>query len=182
MKIQRLLGWLQGATSAMGAVFLMLIATLMFIDVIGRYFGGFALGFSPTLITLMLGWGVYLLVGSVARRDEHVRISFVIERVLGQRAKAVYHAVENILSLGLCGFLIYAGYLLIASYMEIGQQTLFMPRAAGSIKYDAWINVIVIPLGFFIAALFYIERIAKQIRSLRRKQREPQGESEEEGS
>jgi C4-dicarboxylate transporter DctQ subunit len=182
MKIRRLLGLLEGATSAMGGAFLILIATLMFIDVIGRYFAGFALGFSATLTTLMMGWGVYLLVGSVARRDEHVRISFVIERVLGQRAKSVYHALENILSLGLCGFLIYAGYLLIASYREIDQQTLLMPTASGGIKYDAWIDVIVIPLGFFIAALFYIERIANQIRSLRRKQREPQADSEEDSS
>jgi TRAP-type C4-dicarboxylate transport system permease small subunit len=182
VKIGRLLGLLEAATSAMGGAFLILITTLTFIGVLGRYFFGFALGFSGTLITLMMGWGVYLLVGSVARRDEHVRIAFLIQWVLGQRAKSVYHALENIVSLGLCSLLIYAGYLLIASYREIGQVSMFMPTASGSIKYPAWIDVIVIPLGFFIAALFYMERIINQIRSLRRRQREPHANSEEDRS
>jgi len=177
--IGKLLDFFQRATTAMAASFLILITVMMVIDVVGRYFAGFTLGFSSPLINIMTGWGVYLLVGSVARRDQHVRIGFFIERVLGRRAEPVYHTVENVFSLGMCGFLIYAGYLLIASYMDQGTEAIFMPTKTAYIGYPAWINLIVIPLGFFIAILFYVERIGNQIRSLRRKQREPQDENEE---
>ena len=166
LAIKKFLDFCQRGTSAMGASFLILITVLMIIEVVGRYFASFTLGFSSTLINIMTGWGVYLLVGSVARRDQHVRIGFFIEKVLGRRAEPVYHTVENVFSLGLCCFLIYAGYLLIASTMQQGTESIFMSTKTGSIDYPAWIDLIVIPLGFFIAILFYGERIANQIRSL----------------
>lgn len=179
--IGKFLDFVQRGTTIVTASFLLLITVMMVFEVVGRYFAGFTLGFSSTLITIMTGWGVYLLIGSVARRDQHVKIGFFIEWVLGRRrAKPVYETVENVFSLGMCCFLIYAGYLLIASYMRAGTEAVFMPTETGSIDYPAWINLIAIPLGFFIAMLFYLERIGKQIRSLRhRGQGDQRAESEE---
>lgn len=180
MVIDKLLGFLQRATTAMAASFLILITVMMVIEVVGRYFAGYTLGFAGVLINIMTGWGVYLLVGSVARRDQHVRIGFFIERVLGRRAKPVYHTVENVFSLGLCCFLVYAGYLLIASYMRTGTEAVFMATRTGSIDYPAWTELIIFPLGFFIAIVFYAERIGNQIRSLRRRGQGEQGTESQE--
>ena len=159
---------------------MILITVLMLLEIMGRYVAGYAFGFSTAVIALMTGWGVYLLVGSVARRDQHVRIGFFVEKILGRRAQPVYHTLENVFSIGLCGFLVYAGYLLIASYMRQGTETVFMPTKTGSIEYPAWINLLILPLGFFIAILFYVERIGKQIQSLRHRGRGDPGIGSEE--
>ncbi|MFC1999765.1 TRAP transporter small permease [Chloroflexota bacterium] len=168
MIIGKLLDFLQRFTTTMAAGFLILITAMMMIEVVGRYFASYTLGFSNTLIILMTAWGVYLLVGSVARRDQHVRIGFFIEKVLGRRAEPVYHTVENVFSFSMCGFLIYATYLLIASDIRYSNESILMPTKTSSIMYPAWVNLVVVPLGCFIAMVFYAERIGNQIRSLNR--------------
>ncbi len=182
--ISKLLRFLQVATGTVAGVFLALTVVLMFVEVLARYFLNWSIPFALVLIEGMLVWGVFLLVGSVARDDGHVRIGFFIERVLGHRAKPFYTTVENIFSLVASSFLVYVGYRLIAHEIHTGMKGVIIPGSGAQgtdFMYYLWVPMLIIPLGFFITSVFYMERIANQVRSfLRRKGREQPEESKKE--
>ena len=142
------------------------MAGMMFAEVIYRIFtGGSLLQFGQTILRAMVAWSVFLLVGSVARRDEHIRITFFIEKALGSRAQTVWSVLEDIVTLPICIFLVWASWRWLAHTMEQDVQfTLF--QLAG-FTYPAWIIYVIFPIGMGLGALFYIERVVRRIRSLR---------------
>jgi TRAP-type C4-dicarboxylate transport system permease small subunit len=158
---------LQRGCVAVGASLLVLSAGLVFVGVLGRV-GGFTVGFSGALIKLCVVFGTVILIGSVARRDEHARIAYVSELIFRRQARPIYHTLENVFSFGLLCYLIYAGKQLIDSHMATGFKFLFWSGApgGGDILYPEWINIAIVEACFFIALLFYGERIWKQIRGV----------------
>jgi len=146
--------------------FLLIMVGMMFAEVICRLFtGGSLLQFGQTILRAMVAWSVFLLVGSVARRDEHIRITFFIEKALGNRAQTVWSVLEDIVALPICIFLVWAAWRWMAFTIEQDVRlTLF--QLAG-FTYPSWIIHIVFPVGMGLGALFYIERIVRRVHSLR---------------
>ncbi|MFC2058546.1 TRAP transporter small permease, partial [Chloroflexota bacterium] len=93
---------MQAFTTNMGGLLLVFIVGLMTTAVLFRYVVQNPVYLAEGFLQLMMGWMVFLLMASVSRRDEHIRIGFFVNKVLGPRAKSFIFALENISSLALC--------------------------------------------------------------------------------
>lgn len=164
--IKRLMDGLDSTLLGIGTVFIILISVLMLAEIVLRQVFGIGLQWSQVVVTMLLPFIVFLLMGPVARENEHIRIGFFAELILRKRAKVIMAALENIFALGICSFLIWASYRLISLRMKMGSTMTL--NSDPPIEIPDWIPIVVLAIGLFLAIVFYLERVFKQIRSLRR--------------
>jgi len=134
------------------------MATLMFVVVVTGKIVGQAIPHSELYLIGMLAWGTFLILGSVSRRDEHIRIGFFIETVLRDRAKPFWTVVENITGLAYCVFAAWVSWSWVSKRIAEGAVEFL-----GLETYPAWIPILCVPIGFSLCALFYLERGVKQL-------------------
>jgi len=156
------IGFVQRATVTIGVVFLLLITVLMFVTVVLRYFVGSAVPYTMVFLTGLMVWFVFLALGSVSRRDEHIKISILADMLFRGRAKEILATLENVVALPLCIYFTWAGYQWVTLTMAQGTRYLF----GYFYSYPAWIPHLILPIGFGIASLFYLERTVKQVQSI----------------
>ncbi|MFC1926765.1 TRAP transporter small permease [Chloroflexota bacterium] len=177
---RKFMSLLQLTNTSISVLFLMIIVLLMFMEVVSRYVvGGSVVSFAETIIRLTMGWTVFLLLGSVARMNEHIRIGFFIDKALGPKAGSFVYAMENIVMLPLCIYLGWVGYRWVAFYFRLGFRDEL--TTIGGPTYPTWIPMVILPIGLFICAAFYLERMITQIHAirLRRKEQDTDGDSGE---
>ncbi|MFC1926134.1 TRAP transporter small permease [Chloroflexota bacterium] len=150
------------ATTALSVVFLFFTVIIMTYAVVARYLTS-ALFYGEPFVVIMLVWTVFLLIGSVARRDEHIRIGFFVNKLLGKRASPFIYGLESVASLALCIYFAYWGIRWVQLAMIINEGISY--NELGD-EYPAWIPYIIAPGGLIIAATFYLERIVRQARSI----------------
>ncbi|MFC2058117.1 TRAP transporter small permease [Chloroflexota bacterium] len=165
----KFLDLLQKITVYLAEAFLLIMVALMFAEVIARFFGGSIIMYGQTILRGLVAWSVFILIGSVSRENSHIRIGFFAEKLLGERAPRIWSILEDIVTLPILIFLIWAAWLWVDFYIAQGlKETLF---SITGLRYPSWIPVIIVPIGLGIAAIFYIERIVKQLASLRSSRR-----------
>jgi len=169
--LSKLLDWLERGAEGLTVAFIIAMAAGMFAGVIFRYFVGSSIPFLMVILTGMFIWIVFLLIGATSRRDEQVRIGFLVQLLLKGRAQSFWTAVENIVSLPVLVYLTWAASSWVKTLME-QDKTFFL---GATVSYPAWIPVIIVPIGFGIGSLVYLERSIKQARSLIRGRRERKG-------
>jgi len=177
---RKFMSLLQLTNTGISVFFLMAIVILMFMEVVSRYvFGGSVISFAETIIRLTMGWIVFLLLGSVARMNEHIRIGFFIDKALGERAGSFVYTLENIVMIPLCIYLGWTGYRWVAFYFRLGFRDEL--TTIGGPTYPTWIPMVILPIGLFICAAFYLERMITQIHAIRfrRKEQDTEGDSGE---
>ncbi|MFC2058615.1 TRAP transporter small permease [Chloroflexota bacterium] len=143
--------------------FLFIILGFMVYEIITRYIIKSTLVFSEQIMMTMLGWSVFLLIGEIARKDDHIRIGFFIDRLLGKKAPLFVYALESIASFSLCIYLIHCSIRWIKLQKFMGIDIYITPSGA---TYKEWMPNIVIPIALIMASLFYLERIILQARHL----------------
>ena len=158
--VNAFLSLLQSATEHLVMAFVVIMALLMFAAVITRYVSGGTVLYTEIFLTGLMAWIVILLLGPVARRDDHIRINVVADLLFRRRARTVWAAVENFVLLPLCIYFTWVGVYWVAYLKEKGLQ-----QFAGDLLYGQWIPSLVVPLGMGIASIFYIERTVRQVRS-----------------
>ncbi|MFC2058259.1 TRAP transporter small permease [Chloroflexota bacterium] len=161
---------LQLTNITISVFFLLVIVGLMFVEVVSRNLGGSVIAFAETIIRLTMGWTVFLLLSSVARLNEHIRIGFFIEKALGQRAGSFVYALENIVMIPLCIYLGWVGYRWVAFYFRLGFRDEL--TTIGGPTYPTWIPMVILPIGLFLCAAFYLERMITQIHATRFRRKE----------
>ncbi|MBM3131496.1 MAG: TRAP transporter small permease [Chloroflexi bacterium] len=157
--VERILNYIQAFVIAMCVVFVVGLTGLMFATTVMRYFIGSAVPYTMMILTGFMVWMVFLLLGSVARRNEHLRISLLPDIILKKRADGFVAFVENLVGLPLCIYMTWVGVHWIDFRIEQG--TRYMIGYTDS--YPAWIPNIVLPIGFALASLFYLERSIRQL-------------------
>ncbi|MFC2059045.1 TRAP transporter small permease [Chloroflexota bacterium] len=172
--VGKFLDKLQSFTGNFGVALLGFITLMMTVEVVSRYIIRTPVYMAEAFVTIMMGWIVFILLGSVARRDEHIRIGFFISKALGSRAKPFIFALESITGLALCIYLCYWGIKWIQLAMMLGIKESYTPNMD---EYPAWIPWMIVAIGMGISALYYLERIVKQAQSIYRHRRAP-GENE----
>ena len=80
------LNLLERASEALGTLFLIAIAGLMFAGVLYRYFLESGIPYSNIIMTYLFAWFVFLMLGPVSRQFGHVGIELVSELALKKRA------------------------------------------------------------------------------------------------
>ena len=78
----KILGGTEGFTTHLAAVVLSIVTLMMTWEIITRYIMDKPLFLAEQFIMLMMGGIVFLVLGVVGRRDEHIRIGFFISKLL----------------------------------------------------------------------------------------------------
>ncbi|MFC1963047.1 TRAP transporter small permease [Chloroflexota bacterium] len=143
--------------------FLIVMATLMFVVTVVRYFVVISFGWTEEVLGFLLAWSVFLLIGAAARRGEHIRVGFFLERFLGEnRAKNVSTVVENVVGLAACSYFTWYGCKWVIWGFRHGLES----WSAGGFYYALWIPWIIVPIGLGLISFFYLERCIGQLAHL----------------
>lgn len=146
-----------------GAILLAAMWALLMVNALAKWFDFTQIGWSMEITAYMIAWSIFIMMGPVTRSDEHIKVSFLPEKVLGKEKGATFmFALESILGLALCIFLSIHAYNLIIHTKAFG---LRIESSAGW-YYPMWIVRSGVFAGFVISALFYLERTIKWLRQL----------------
>ncbi len=128
--------------------------------IILRYVGHVPMGWAETFLALLMVWLVFVSIGLVAREGTHIRFSFFAERIFHRRASAVWDTLENIIGMVLCGYLAWQFYPWVHFTFVLKSVDI------NYFQYPLWIPETILPIGFALMGLFYVERTIKQILKL----------------
>jgi len=156
--------WLEKATILASILMLVGMVGIMFVSTVFRYMVDLPMKWSEEALTYMLAWSIFILMGSVARRGEHVKIGFFMERIMGspEKAQRVSDVLENIIGLCISIFLAYAAY----RWMNVSREMGTTLWSAAGFSYADWITRIVPTLGLCLLSLFYFERNIRMLLSV----------------
>ena len=121
-------------------VFLALITAFGFINVVLRYVFAKPLSWNEEMSVLGLAWMVYLSQGLLEADNDQLRMT-ALYRVLGRKTRYAINGLRSVLTIGLSGYLFYAGATL--SYRNYTMQTVTQ-----SLGFPLWIAFLVIPVAF----------------------------------
>lgn len=140
----------------LGAVLLLVMATLAFANVLTRYVFEFPLAFTEELEVNALVWLTLFGTASAFRRRRHLRMLFFQDK-FSDKAKHILNIVIALLGAGLFATLGYLGYkqVLDERFLEITSESLNLPQ---------WIYTICIPIGCALIVLRIIQAAIVEVR------------------
>lgn len=149
--LDRLIGWI--AATALGITFLLLVY-----NVATRYLTSFGL-VSPSvqlnwvfeICVFMLVWAVLLGVARIERRAQHIRVDFLYNK-FGPRGQLATELFALVFAMGVAGFFIYSGNLVVQDAM------LWDERSETTLRTPFWLLYAALPVAFVVHLLFIIER------------------------
>jgi len=156
--LHKCLNGLEGMSLWISMFLFAVMFIIMFLAVILRYIFNIHLSWTDETTTHMMTWGVFLGVASVGRANSHIRIGFFAEKILGaRRAAIVWTTTENVIGITVATYFAYYGY----EWILLSQK--FGAKSVGEFVYSLWILRSVYFIGMVLMAIFYFERIVKQI-------------------
>lgn len=159
--LKKFLDILHELTSVAGGLIVFAMGFLMLLVVVLRYFFDYNLLWGFTILSWMLVWGTFIMVGSVTRRRQHIAIGMVARLLFRRRELTVRHTLENIIGLGFCIFMAWHSWEWVANLRDLGYV-----RYVGTNTYKEWKPAAIMPAGFIIAVVYYFERCIGQLRDL----------------
>ncbi|MFC1994216.1 TRAP transporter small permease [Chloroflexota bacterium] len=174
---EKLTAFLYWFPLGLAVFFLVSVTGLVFINTVLRPITVLPMIWLEDIAMYVVAWSVFILLGAVARRDEHIRVGFFAEKLLGeQRAKSLWTTLENVVGLGFACFLTYHSYRYVVNTYEMHT----IRYVGTSFSYALWIPRIVVPLGAGILAVLYLERTLRQLRSFKAARRSERQTHDEE--
>ena len=141
-------------------ILLILITGVVFTEVILRYIFGISYSILQAFSPWSMVWIGYLMMGVTEKARRHIRVDFVPTR-LPERYQTALLVVGDIASLAFCIFLCWAGIEMTQITKEAG-----LLSVTGEVCVPIWIVRLIVPLGAVLLALFSIEHLIMDIRSL----------------
>lgn len=136
---------------------------LLLVNAIARWTNLTPIGWSLEITGYMIAWSIFVMMGPVARTDGHIKVTFLPEKLLGQkRGTALAYNAESLVGLFMCIYLAYHSYILVHETYLLHYRV----ESAGGWYYPMWIVRSGILVGFSFSALYYFERTAKWIKGL----------------
>ncbi|MEE8385156.1 MAG: TRAP transporter small permease subunit, partial [Dehalococcoidia bacterium] len=108
-------------------------------------------------------YSIFVVLGAVTRSNQHIRVGFVLEWLVGERkAQRIWTTLENVIGLGLTAFLAYTAVRWAAESHATGEKefTHFIENF-----YSVWIIKVMPAVGICLLSFFYFERCARQLLS-----------------
>lgn len=161
--LETVASWLEKLSLGAAVLLLLVMAAFMFSSIIARYVFNSPIPWSEELLTFLLSYSIFVVLGAVTRGDQHIKIGFVMERLLGERkAQRVSTILENVIGLGLTAFLAYTAVRWAAESHATGERefTHFIQNF-----YPVWIIKVLPAVGICLLSFFYFERCARQLLS-----------------
>lgn len=151
-------GFVDRFSQIFGVIILTAMWGLLLINAIARWTDLMETGWSIEITSYLVAWSIFVMMGPITRSDEHIKVTFLPEKLLGeQRGRAFVYATENILVLLLCIYVSYHAYILIDKSRG------YEIESTGGWYYPMWLIRSGVLVGFSISAMFYFERTVKWI-------------------
>lgn len=125
--------------------------TLIFVNVILRYFFGRPMSLLDEFSVYFVVWGTLIGTAVALRNNHHIKVDMVYN-FLPIKLKRIVSIFANSLGLAFCAFYTYFGYQLVQNYIVLGQ------RSADS-QFPLWIVNLVMPLSGLMFGLRFVEKL-----------------------
>jgi len=149
--LDRLIGWI--AAAALGITFVLLVY-----NVAARYLISFGwvspsvqLNWVFEICVFLLVWAVLLGVARIEKRAQHIRVDFLYN-LFGPKGKLAAEVLALIFAMGVAGFFIYSGKIVVQEAM------LWDERSETTLRTPFWILYAALPVAFAVHLLFIVER------------------------
>lgn len=135
----------------LGAVLMMGMVIILFIQVIARFGFSSSLSWSEELARYMFIWMIYLCLGSVTLRGEHIVIDVVILR-MKPRMRRVFRTIALIIAFALNMMVLWVAADIAIILQQLGQ-------TSAALSLPMWLVYGALPVGMLIAALRTVQAI-----------------------
>ncbi|WP_230474429.1 TRAP transporter small permease [Calidifontibacillus erzurumensis] len=130
---------------------------LMFYEVIMRYVFNDPTTWINETASILVVWGI-LFGLSVALRDHHHISVDIFYAMLPRRIKKAVDIFANLVGIGFCLFLVFAGIELVSHSFQSGQVTM-------DTRIPYWIYYLIMPISGLLFLVRFIERLIKVIKN-----------------
>lgn len=139
-----------------GVLLLVAMWLLLLLNTVNRWLGSnYTTSWTLEIVGWMVAWTIFVLMGPVAKYDEHIKISFLPQKFLGEaRGLAFIRMLENMAGLAVCTFFAIHTFRWIIDSYHLGYQI----RSVAGFIYPIYILRAGIFVGFATTALFYLVR------------------------
>ena len=121
-------------------ILLVLITTFGFINVVLRYLFAKPISWSEEMSVLGLVWMVYLSQGLLETENDQLRMT-ALYRAMGRKTRDAINVLRSVLTIGISGYLLYAG-------AHLAYRNYSMGTVTQSIGFPLWIAYLSIPIAF----------------------------------
>jgi len=150
-KLDALLG---GIVSTM--CFAALVLSTM--GILSRYvLSSFTLDWTGEVVIFLVIWAVLLSLPRVERRNAHVRVDFLLNK-MGGTGQRMAILVSSALGLALSGFLIWSGWEVVIEALRWDERT------PSTLRVPLWIYYAALSTAFALNAIFTLERLVAVLR------------------
>ena len=158
-----LLRWLDSQFSKFERFFLagtiLFTSLLLFVNVIMRYVFHNAIYWAEELVRYLMVWLIFLGGSQVAKREGHITVD-VVQTAVPPKARTVMVFSVHIVTIVFCLVLTYYSY---HQMMRVFSSKQISP----AMELPMWIPYLSIPVGSFLIAVRYTQRLWGSIRSYR---------------
>ena len=149
--LDRLIGWIAAAALAITFVLLVYNVATRYLIAFGWLSPSMQLNWVFEICVFLLVWAVLLGVARIERRAQHIRVDFLYNR-FGPNGRLVTEVFALIFAMGVAGFFIYSGHLVVQDAI------LWDERSETTLRTPFWILYAALPVAFLVHLLFIIER------------------------
>ena len=138
----------------MACVLLALITAFGFVNVLLRYVFARPISWSEEMSVLGLAWMVYLSQGLLEADNDQLRMT-ALYRAMGWKIRHIVNALRSTLTIGISGYLLYAG-------LKLAYRNYSMQTVTQSLGLPLWIAFLSVPVAF--ACIILIRAIDPLVR------------------
>lgn len=127
------------------------IVVLVFIQVLARFVFNVSVGWSAELSRYLLIWITWISMSYTIRKNDHIRIMLVVDRLPVQFRKIIEVIV----------IVVWAAFALVMAYVgtEVVQTMKLMGQKTSTLGISMWVVYLIIPLG----GILMLIRLAQQL-------------------
>jgi len=146
------------------SISLLIIISVLFANVIGRYFFLHSIAWAEELSRYLNIWAVFIGVSAGVKKGVHIGIPAFVNLVIPEREKKAAVILAEIIALSFCVFIAYYGYKLSVAQFEMKQYSPALELPIG-LAYSA------IPVGMLLSSIRYLQKIFYQLTGEGREER-----------
>jgi TRAP-type C4-dicarboxylate transport system permease small subunit len=166
-RIGRMLAATEAALGHVAGLLLIALLVLMNVEVVARYVFNTSTLIADEYGGYLMAWITMLGAVHILRADRHLTMTAFVDR-LSPRARNRAGIVSALIGLGICVVLLYATSVLVGNSARFGSRSI-QPSATPLV----WPQLIM-PLGYALLCLAYVEEIARRLRGLPPRRDDPE--------
>jgi TRAP-type C4-dicarboxylate transport system permease small subunit len=166
-RIGRILAAIEAALGHIAGFLLVALLALINVEVVARYVFNTSTLIADEYGGYLMAWITMLGAVHILRADRHLTMTAFVDR-LSPRAQNVAGIVAAVIGLGICLVLLYATGVLVGNSARFASRSI-QPSATPLL----WPQLI-LPVGYALLSLAYVEEIARRLRGLPPRREDPE--------